>query len=206
MSSQAITLAVALNRDRLNQAIAPDSLVVDGSFEIELRNEGEPVHVHLRFDGPLAAAASLPESNHYVDAGASRTVRASVASVDEPVEGVLEVVTGHGAETAEVAVRLEPPEEDDVPVDESFASPPAGGSRDPHGGADARSPTGWRAVLSPLVAEGGVDAGAVAVGALVVAVLALAAVVVATFDGVAVLLGAGAVVIAVAAALYLLVA
>ncbi|MFB9824986.1 DUF7524 family protein [Halobaculum roseum] len=108
MSSEAAILGVTLNRDRLNEVTAPESFAADGEFAVALRNEGEPVHVHLRFDGPLAAVASVAPPNHYVDEEATRTVRVTVAPVDEAVTGTLEVVVGHGAEATTVPVRVAP--------------------------------------------------------------------------------------------------
>ncbi|SHG83537.1 DUF7524 family protein [Halobaculum gomorrense] len=108
MSSEAAVLGVTLNRDRLNEVTVPESFATDGSFAVELRNEGEPVHVHLRFAGPLAEIASVTPPNHYVDGESTRTVRVSVASVDPAVEGALSVIVGHGAEEATVPLRVDP--------------------------------------------------------------------------------------------------
>ncbi len=108
MSSEAATLGVTLNRDRLNEALAPESFATDEGFAVELHNEGEPVHVHLRFTGPVADATAVETSNHYVDAGRTLAVPVRVARVDDPVEGTLRVVTGHGADGTEVAVRVDP--------------------------------------------------------------------------------------------------
>ncbi|QZX98629.1 DUF7524 family protein [Halobaculum rubrum] len=108
MSSEAAILGVTLNRDRLNGVTAPESFATDGEFAVELENEGEPVHVHLRFDGPVAEVASVTPPNHYVDGGATRTVRVSVAPVNAAVEGVLEIVVGHGAERTTVPLRIAP--------------------------------------------------------------------------------------------------
>lgn len=108
MSSEVAVLGVTLNRDRLNEVTAPESFAADGSFAVALHNEGEPVHVHLRFGGPLASVASVAPPNHYVDGGATRTIRVSVASVGAAVEGTLTVVVGHGAEETTVPLRIDP--------------------------------------------------------------------------------------------------
>jgi len=220
VSSEASVLGVTLNRDRLNQALAPASFAAADDFVVVLRNEGEPAHVHLRFDGPLAAAASVATSNHFVDADATRRVRVSVPSVGDPVEGTLEVVLGHGAAGTEVPVTLTPAPE---PADESAASP----APDPAGSppaAAANDPSASRAPADLGDGTPAVDAVASAatpaidrlrnappdpatVGVVVVAAAALvgALVVGLAFDGLAVSLGVAAVVVAVAVALWLLV-
>ncbi|QZP38679.1 DUF7524 family protein [Halobaculum magnesiiphilum] len=145
MSSEAAILGVTLNRDRLNEVTAPESFAADGEFAVALRNEGEPVHVHLRFDGPLAAVASVAPPNHYVDEEATRTVRVTVAPVDEAVTGTLEVVVGHGAEATTVPVRVSPsatasgddpaagdePAPGDDPASEESSEAPAPSDADP---------------------------------------------------------------------------
>ncbi|WP_435062752.1 DUF7524 family protein [Halobaculum sp. EA56] len=213
MSSEAATLGVTLNRDRLNQATAPSSFAVDDDFLVVLENEGEPVHVHLRFDGPLADATRIATSNHYVDGGATRTVEVAVASVEAPVEGTLEVITGHGAEGTEVAVTLDPPS-DPVEVDESLSAP--AGSPSPAAGDDGDGGTGGnadgtadRAAPDPAAAvdrlrEGAPDGGTLAVVAVALVALVVAVAVGATLNSLAVSLGVLAVVVAVAAALFLL--
>ena len=108
MSSEAAILGVTLNRDRLNGVTAPESFAAAGEFAVALRNEGEPVHVHLRFDGPVAQVASVAPPNHYVEGGTTRTVRVSVAPVNAAVEGALDIVVGHGAERTTVPLRIAP--------------------------------------------------------------------------------------------------
>ena len=221
MSSEASVLGVTLNRDRLNQALAPASFAADGDFVVVLRNEGEPVHVHLRFDGPLAAAASVSTSNHFVDADATRRVRVSVPSVGDPVEGTLEVVVGHGAAGTEVPVTLtpapEPADESAVsPAPDSAGSPPAAAANDSSASRAPADPGGDGTPAVDAVASAATPAidrlrnappDPATVGVVVVAAAALvgALVVGLAFDGLAVSLGVAAVVVAVAVALWLLV-
>lgn len=124
VSTESDPLVVALNRERLNEAIAPERYAAKGSFVVSLENEGEAVHVHLRFVGPLADVASVATSNHYVDGNATSRVRVDVADISEPVTGGLEVVTGHGAEGEVVEVRVEPDTRSTpVEVDEALSQP-----------------------------------------------------------------------------------
>jgi hypothetical protein len=77
-------LAVALNRDRLNGVTAPGSFVAEGDFTVRLTNEGSPVHAHLRFKGPVADVASVPESNHYLEPDQGVAVPVDVATRRRP--------------------------------------------------------------------------------------------------------------------------
>ncbi|MFC7096593.1 DUF7524 family protein [Halobaculum marinum] len=203
MSTEAATLGVTLNRDRLNQALAGESFASDGEFVVDLHNEGAPVHVHLRFTGPLADVATVETSNHYVDAGATLPVPVSVGPIDESVEGTLRVVTGHGAEGTEVAVTVDPPPAP-VDVDESLGSPKRAAVADEEADGEAEadgSGSGDRIenLLGQLPPPGTLAVAAVAVVALVGA-----GVVAATLNSVVVTLGSIAVLVAVAVALFLL--
>ena len=223
MSSEATVLGVTLNRDRLNQALTPASFESDGDFVVVLRNEGEPVHVHLRFGGPLAAATSVSASNHFVDADATRRVRVSVAAADDPVEGTLEVVLGHGAAGTEVPVTLTPGRTS-VAVDESLATPASAGAgpADPDAVStaavdtdtsgpdveperDGGLPGNVTATAADRLREAPPDPATLAVVGVAAAALVGALVVVLAFDSLAVSLGVAAVVVAVAVALWLLV-
>ncbi|WP_277555354.1 DUF7524 family protein [Halobaculum limi] len=202
MSSEGDPLGVTLNRDRLNEATAPDTYRADGDFAVELRNEGAPVHVHLRFQGPLAAVASVANSNYYVDEGATSAVGVSVADIDESVEGAVEIVTGHGADGTSVAVTVDPPPAP-VDVDESFGSPRAAQrataeTNDDESGENTGGPT------LPDLGSRLPDTGTLSVVAIAVAALLGAGVVAVTLDGLAVTLGVVAVLVAVVVAMFLL--
>lgn len=234
MSSEAAVLGVTLNRDRLNGVAAPESFVADGEFAVALRNEGEPIHVHLRFDGPIGEVASVSPPNHYVDRGATRTVRVSVAPVNDAVDGTLGIVVGHGTEQATVPLRIDQSSTDD----EAGSDDPASGGRrddDPDGAAaegprsgDSPTPAADPSFASAAAvrqrlrtgleraraaADASVDrevavsspgVGTLAVGALAAAALVGAGVVAATLDGLAVTLGVVAVCVAVLVAGFLL--
>lgn len=227
MSSEAAVLGVTLNRDRLNGVAAPESFAADGEFAVGLRNEGEPIHVHLRFDGPIAEVASVAPPNHYVDGGSTRTVRVSVASVNAAVEGALEIVVGHGAEKTTVPLRVAPSSTaaggDSAKGDDPAGDEPLGGDADgsategPQSGdspastaqrrlaegidrarAALRSATDGSAAISSL------EPGTLAVVALAGAALVGAGIVAVALDGLAVTLGVVAVCVAVLVAGFLL--
>ncbi|WP_049997418.1 DUF7524 family protein [Halococcus sediminicola] len=101
------TLAVHLNRADLHSVELPDSFASSDSFVVELDNHGEATHVHLRLDDALSEIAAIPTSNHYVRPGA--TVRVPVRVHESgPVTGVLTVATAYGSQSEEVEITVEP--------------------------------------------------------------------------------------------------
>lgn len=232
MSAEAAILGVTLNGDRLNGVTAPESFAADGEFAVELRNEGEPIHVHLRFDGPIAEVVSVTPPNHYVDGGSTRTVRVSVAPVDVAVEGAVEIVVGHGAEKTTVPLRVAPssnpagddsaPENDPTGDDPDEADGEGAPTDDPSESTAAPTRASMLAARRRIAeglgrardavraaADGSVgvptpDPGTLAVGALAVAALVGAGIVAVTLDGLAVTLGVVAVCVAVLVAGFLL--
>jgi len=118
-------LSVDLNRDGLHQIAAPAEFKTDGPFEIRLRNHGEAIHVHLNLDEELAAAATLDESNHYVEPYSRRSVEIDTKRIDTAVTGRLKIVTSYGAESAYTTVTVSPPGTvtERVAVDEELAKP-----------------------------------------------------------------------------------
>ena len=120
------TLSVELNRQSLHDVAVVNAFETTDSFTVELRNEGEAVHVHLHLDDDLSRVARLDAGNHYVERGSTRRVRVDVAPVDDPYTGKLKIVTGYGAETAYVEVTVSPETEtkEPVQVDENLAKPP----------------------------------------------------------------------------------
>jgi hypothetical protein len=120
-------LAVSLNRDRLHDVEVAERYATDGPFVVEFSNHGESMHVHLHLDDELSTVAELEANNHYVEEGATVAVQVGVNPRSEPVTGKLKIVTGYGAETTYVDVRVEERERGStggsVDVDESLARP-----------------------------------------------------------------------------------
>ncbi|SFR44708.1 DUF7524 family protein [Halogeometricum limi] len=120
------SLEVELNGDGLHSVEAPPSFSATGAFDIVLENVGQAVHVHVHLDDELSTAASIDTGNHYVTGGDVQRVHVRTASLSEPVSGRLKIVTGYGAETAYVTVRIEPAAEKKpgIDVDETLSRPP----------------------------------------------------------------------------------
>lgn len=111
--------------------VASPSIETGGDFDIVLRNHGPALHVHLNLEPGLARAATLSTANHYVEEDAIRRVRVAVDRASLPGEGLVKIVTGYGAETEFVTVRLVEDGDTDrrVRVDESLAKPRSGRSK-----------------------------------------------------------------------------
>ncbi|MFB6153284.1 MAG: hypothetical protein ABEJ27_03435 [Halodesulfurarchaeum sp.] len=177
------TLYVHLNREGM-RTLEPETteFSTDGSFQIILENHGQPAHVHLHFDDELAAVASLEDPNWYVPAGEIEPVEVTVEE-GSTGSGEMNISTGYGSEAQTVSIAVDSPEEDgEVAVDEGMTEP----------GGDGQGETD----LSSLVLPGLFGALGV-LGTVVVMVL--------VSDTAAVLLGGLAVLVAIAAAGYLLV-
>lgn len=120
-------LAVSLNRDRLHDVEVAERYSADGPFVVELSNHGESMHVHLHLDDDLSTVAELEANNHYVEEDATVVVQVGVNPRSEPVTGKLKIVTGYGAETTYVDVRVEERDRRStgggVDVDERLAEP-----------------------------------------------------------------------------------
>ena len=193
------SLPVVLNRDHLHGVSVADRITASEPVSIEITNEGEAVHVHLHLDDELSTVASLEAGNHYVESGTTRVVRLDVRPASTPVTGRLKVVTGYGAETEYVTVRVEPPTEEKTPVevDENLSRP----QREPARG------NGGVSSFSESMSESGLslpDAATLPVVALTVAAVLVALLVGAFVDSAVVLLGVGAVIGGVIAALFFL--
>lgn len=100
------TLRVHVNRDA-PRSVEPEepAIDVDGPFDIVLENHGQSAHVHLHTDDDLAAVTDVEETNWYVGEGESKEIPVSVQSIDA-VEGLLEIMTGYGAERETVEVHV----------------------------------------------------------------------------------------------------
>ncbi len=178
-------LPVQLNRDDVHAVeVATATFETPGSFALELSNHGQPVHVHLQLDDALSRVASVAANNHYVDSGSVRTVTVEVVADRRPVEGKLKIVTAYGRETAYVDVRVVEGEVEEAPVDVAPTPEPRAPDTTP------------AAVL--LTRENAPVVG------LAVLALAIAVGVLTRARGVAVLLGAAAVLAGIATAFYVL--
>ena len=192
-----------LNRRRLHDIEVPESFSAAESFAVELTNHGEPVHVHLYLDDDLSAAAELVGGgNHYVEGGATTTVRVSVSPPADPVRGRMKVATGYGTESTHVDVELEPAgsRTDPVEVDERLARPRGAAESD---GSGSTGRAGAAAVSSPAdrLRRALPDRGVVPLAVLVLVAVGIAALAAVYVRSAAVLLGVGVVIGGVVAAL-----
>ncbi|MFB6236564.1 MAG: hypothetical protein ABEH81_06125 [Halopenitus sp.] len=119
------TLPVELNADGVYSVQAPAEFSTTEPFTVELRNRGQPVHVHLNVDDELARVASLTATSHYVDADSITRVRVDTREPERATGGKLKIAAGHGTETHYVDVEVQPiPEvEEPVVVDEELSKP-----------------------------------------------------------------------------------
>lgn len=180
------SLYVHLNRDGMKTLRTDtDAFTTDGSFKIILENHGQPAHVHLHLDDGLADIATLEEANWYVPAGDIEPVEVQVPD-GATGAGQLEISTGYGAERAQVDIRVDSNGEsaDQATTVEETQSEPI--STD-----DATGPDLSRVVLPGLFAAGGV--------LIAVALMVLVS------PTAAVMLGALALLVAIAAAGYLMI-
>lgn len=186
------TLPVDINR-RSVHSIEPGvgQFETSESFAVELTNHGSATHVHLNVDDELAEGVSLDGGNHFIEAGRTHRIEASVDQRSRPVSGRLTVATGYGAETAVVDISLIPPEKTPekapVEVDDRLSKPqprvreqPARARRDESGGSLRAIAAGSLVVLTLLfVVVGSLLAGNPAVilgvGIVLLAVVGAAA-------------------------------
>ena len=116
-----------VNRTGIHSLEVPDAFETEGSFVVDLRNEGEATHVHLHLDDALSEVARLDAGNHYVAGDSNREVRVYVSPGGEPVRGKLKVVTAYGAETRFVDISVEPGRKRSVAVDPELSKPRSAG-------------------------------------------------------------------------------
>lgn len=119
------TLAAEINRTGVHSLEVPASFETDGSFVVELRNQGEPTHVHLHLDDSLSAVAQLEANNHYVQGDSQRQVRIEVrgSTASREIAGRLKIVTAYGRETRYVNVSIDTTGPSQVAVDPSLSKP-----------------------------------------------------------------------------------
>ncbi|WP_290814230.1 hypothetical protein [Halovivax sp.] len=119
-------ITVHVNRSgRGTVEVDPASVETGRSFELRLRNHGEPAHVHCRATAALADVVTVEEPNPYVEPDEEVAIGVRVAAHDGPIAGDLEFATGFGANSATVEVTLSGGVGPDrrVDVDEALAKP-----------------------------------------------------------------------------------
>ncbi|WP_436347743.1 DUF7524 family protein [Natronorubrum sp. FCH18a] len=123
MSREATVHVNRGSADSLETAVG--TLETRDSFNLVLESHGPPAHVHCRLAGDLERIATLETSNYYVESEGETIVPVHVASetIDRPVEGVLEVLTGYGSESLSIPVVAKPAPAA-VDVDDSLGKPP----------------------------------------------------------------------------------
>ena len=196
------TLTVAINRTRLHSVETPDGFETTGSFDIELENHGEAVHVHVHLDDALSEAASVEGINHHLRPGATKRIPVAVHDDERSVSGRLKVAAAYGAETryVDLSLRAVRPTKPPVEVDAALGKPAnrehgsrlgSGSGSNPSGSSGS---AGSGDVLSAGVFGGrdGVGRPAAALGVLVVLLAVLAVV---TIDSPLLLVGAVAVLV-----------
>jgi hypothetical protein len=192
------TLAVHLNRAELHSIELPGSFASADSFVVELDNHGEATHVHLRLDDALSEIASIPTSNHYVRPGA--TVRVPIRVSDNgPVTGALTVATAYGSQTEVVEISIEPTAgKERVDIDESLIER-ADGTVD--AGRTRRPTQPTTTTTGTAGAPGGLGSSALLGGTALIILLGIALLFV---EGIALYIGAFAVLAGLVVAGYLL--
>ncbi len=174
------------------------SIERSGPFSVIVRNHDTPVHVHCRLAGPLAEVASVDSTNQYVEPGGLISIpvtapeTATLATLEEPVEGHLEVVAEYGAASVRIDVTLAAPQE--PTVDESLAKPDR----------PEPKPGVLEQVREAMPQVGRIDAGTVAVVALGFVAIGVAVATAAVIEGTAAVVGAAIVVLGVMVAFALL--
>lgn len=176
------TVPVKINVDGPNTLSLPDEATVEGDLLVQVENQGTDAHVHIRLDDTLSEIAALPESNHYVEGGESLEVPISFHP-DTAATGVLEVVTGYGAHQQGVTLHVDTSPDPTVTVDDSLDTP------------SSRTRTAERSTDTRRVLPLGLIGAFCVIAAVIIG---------ATSEIGALLVGVGAVVAGVAAALYFL--
>ncbi len=122
------SIAIHVNReDNGDIDVTPPAIETDRSFDLEVANHGEPVHLHARASDDIADVVRIRESNPYVESDGWTVVPVVVDGHTGPRSGTIELATRFGANSATVDVTLTGgvgPEQR-VDVDERLAKPPA---------------------------------------------------------------------------------
>jgi hypothetical protein len=117
-------LPVTVNEGELHSLDLPDRFEASESFDVRLVNHGESTHVHLHLDDSLSDIAFVEAPNHHVDQMSERRVRVTLTE-EGTARGNIKVVTGYGATTRYVDVKITEPETttEPVTVGEELAKP-----------------------------------------------------------------------------------
>ena len=117
------TLPVHLNQRDLHSLEVPDAFETDDSFVLAVRNHGEASRVHVHLDDGLSEIAAVETTNHYVRANETAEIPVAVHGAG-PVRGKIKIVSGYGAVTRWVDVRVTESDDDTgVEVDEELGKP-----------------------------------------------------------------------------------
>jgi len=135
-------LVVDLNQEGVRSLAVPESVTVDRSFTIELRNHGGATHVHLHLDDALSTAARLSNANVHVPGESRRRVQVHVFDPEddgayEAIQGQLKVAIGYGQETRFVDLTVDRSSHEPVAVDPELAEPGEAGGGGPTAGGTA---------------------------------------------------------------------
>jgi hypothetical protein len=174
------SLPVHLNRTDIHSLEVPTEFDATGSFDVQLHNHGEALHVHLHLDDSLSTVASLDATNHHVGAETDRLVRVTVDG-DGPVRGKLKVVTAYGAQTRYIDIHIPEggTENEPVIVDEELSKPQPKPATTSDPGFEDLSPGpilaagGFTALIAGLVALVLTESVLLAVGAVLAVTVVL---------------------------------
>ncbi|WP_254862105.1 DUF7524 family protein [Halovivax gelatinilyticus] len=137
-------IAVHVNRFESGGVEAtPPAIETDRSFELEISNHGDPVHVHVHASDELAGVVTVTEANPFVDTDETITLPIRVGGHAGPKTGTIELSTRFGANTSAIDVTLtggvDPGQR--VTVDERLAKPPSRETDDADDRSSAVTPT-----------------------------------------------------------------
>jgi hypothetical protein len=121
-------LPVHVSREELHSLEVPESFEATDSFDLQLVNHGESVHLHIHLDDALSRVATVDAGNHHVERESRRYVRVDVDTDkldEEPLYGKVKIASAYGANTRWIDIKVVEPEESEqtVAVDESLAQP-----------------------------------------------------------------------------------
>ena len=120
-------LRIFLDRDEPGTVTTEEQAIeTSGDFSIEIHNYGTPKHVHVAPVGDLGRFVTFDASNLYFEPEEVRTISASVTDRrPEKFDGKVKIVTGYGTNTTffDVNLRQQVETTSDVIVDDELAKP-----------------------------------------------------------------------------------